>query len=127
MKNYKVTGRVARFSAGVVKLSDAQANSRQHNLKSLGKGEYEIVNPIEFKNGELFGYSGDVPKVMASVITKAGRLVEDTPAKVILSGSALKKQGKLELFAMLPDDHGLDYEAGTKSIFIDTILAARKD
>ena len=72
IKNYEVTGRVARFSAGVVSLSHAQASSRIHNLKDLGKGEYEIVNPIEFKNGELFGYSGDVPKVMASAVEMAG-------------------------------------------------------
>ena len=127
MKNYEVTGRVAGLASGVVKLSDEQAASRIHNLKNLGKGEYEIVNPIEFKNGELFGYSGDVPKIMASEITKAGKLVKEAPAEVVLGKNALKKQDKLTLFGMLPKDHKLDYEAGTKTIFVDAILAARKD
>ena len=127
MKNYEVTGRVAGIASGVVKLSDEQAASRIHNLKDLGKGEYEIVNPIEFKNGELFGYSGDLPKVMASVVTKAGKLVKEAPAELVLGKTALKKKDKLTLFGMLPKNHKLDYEAGTKSDFVDAIMAARKD
>jgi len=65
MKNFKVTGRVAQFFSGRVKLSVEQAASRLHNLKDLGEGIFEIINPIEFKHGEKFGYDGDVPKVLA--------------------------------------------------------------
>ncbi|MCK5602111.1 hypothetical protein KAR91_09585 [Candidatus Pacearchaeota archaeon] len=125
MKNYEVTGRVARFSTGVVVLSHAQASARIHNLKDLGKGEYEIVNPIEFKNGEKFGYDGDVPKVMASVVTKAGVLI-DTPSAVAgPHREDLEKLDKLTLFGMLTGDHGLDFEGADEAALVDAILAAQ--
>ena len=142
MKKYKVTGRAAKFSSGRVKLSVDQAASRIHNLKSLGDGVFEIVNPIEFKNGEVFGHDGEVPKVMASVVKEKGKKLTESdsgsdsggkgadtggnssepPAK--LSATALKKHNKLVLFGMLPDDHGLDFEKNTKADMIKAILAA---
>ena len=71
----KVTVEAAFYTvnSGIVGLSGAQAKVRLHNLKALqvdkktGGGEFEVVNPIMFKHGEEFGYSGTINR--AGVLT----------------------------------------------------------
>lgn len=66
----KVTVEAAFYTvnSGVVVLVGEQAKARMHNLKAVkvdkktGDGEYEIVNPIQFKRGESFGFSGETSK-----------------------------------------------------------------
>lgn len=66
MKQYEVTARTITLNAGRVKLTDAQARDRAHNLRHIGGGAYEILRPINFKMGEKLGFDGDVRKDMAS-------------------------------------------------------------
>jgi len=69
-----VTTSVARFAAGtVLTLSKGQAAIRSHALKALGDGRYETTAPVEFKVGESFGYDGELPKSLASVIEPVGK------------------------------------------------------
>jgi hypothetical protein len=75
LRAVKVEAAVYTVASGIVGLSPDQARTRLHNLmpvkgkvdtregsKTRGAGEYEVVNPIQFKRGEEFGYSGQVGK-----------------------------------------------------------------
>jgi hypothetical protein len=64
---YTVTGKSVLITGGVLTLSAAQAGDRSHALKKLeAKGKFEITHPVTFKNGEQFGYEGDLPKALVS-------------------------------------------------------------
>lgn len=65
MTRYKVTARSVVIPSGVIALTAGQAGTRQHNLKPLGSGRFEIQRAVEFKAGEEFGYEGDLPKALA--------------------------------------------------------------
>jgi hypothetical protein len=67
LRNVIVKAPFYSVGAGIVGLSAAQAKTRAHNLKPVktgndGAGEYEIVNPIQFKRGEVFGFGGERDK-----------------------------------------------------------------
>jgi len=64
MKRYRVLGRPVNINGGTVMLIDDQAKPRMHNLKDLGKGVYEVINPIQFKQGEEFCWDGVVNKAL---------------------------------------------------------------
>lgn len=70
MKQFEVIDRAARLSAGRVKLTAAQAKPRAHALKALGGGVFEIVQPVEFKRGEVIEYDQDPGKAMALVLAE---------------------------------------------------------
>ena len=59
---------------GMLALSGEQAKCRAHALKEIKKGVYEVLSPVEFKQGEVFGHDGDLPKVLANLVesTKKG-------------------------------------------------------
>ncbi len=64
MKDYIVINGQASLHSGKVKLSPSQAKDRAHNLKTIDaeKGLFEIINTVNFKNGEEFSYDGPVNK-----------------------------------------------------------------
>lgn len=49
-------------------LSDAQAAPRSGSLRSLGKGKYEVVAPVQFKAGEVIHADTDLPKALAQAV-----------------------------------------------------------
>lgn len=53
------------LTGGILELDSDQVRRRVHYLKKLEDGRFEIVNPINFKAGETFGFDGDVPKAIA--------------------------------------------------------------
>lgn len=63
MNNYTVESRSVRLTSGVLVLSDDQVRRRSHKLKKVDGG-YQIMDTVEFKKGEIFGYDGSVPKNM---------------------------------------------------------------
>ncbi len=69
MKQYKSV-EVTNLNNGCVELDEDQARRRIHNLKEVGKGIFEIVNPIQFKVGEKFGYDGEVNARLAQSLIK---------------------------------------------------------
>jgi hypothetical protein len=72
MKEYKVTGKVVGFNTGdQLLLSEKQYQARKHALEPVKgkKNLYSVLSRIEFKNGEIFGYSGEFGKAaLESVI-----------------------------------------------------------
>jgi len=59
----EVYGKFLRLHGGTLRLNDDQAKRRLHNLKKRDDDRYDIVNPVEFKIGEVFEYEGNgLPK-----------------------------------------------------------------
>lgn len=56
MKTYKVTTQYATFGIGIVlQLSESQAAAREHSLIKKGKNTFEVIDPVQFKSGEVIG------------------------------------------------------------------------
>ena len=55
---YLVIGRFITIRSGKLQLNDDQARRRQHALKDLGGGLFEVMGDCGFKHGEIFGYDG---------------------------------------------------------------------
>lgn len=68
---YTVIAPSVQLTAGVLALTDAQAKARMHNLKPV-KGGYEIVNAVQFKRGEEFGYEGDITLDLVDALEEKG-------------------------------------------------------
>jgi len=73
MKEYKVNGKKFSISSGIVRLTHEQAKNRLHNLKLVGNhnddlNDYNVVNPIEFKQGEIFCCTTAIPKSLSNFI-----------------------------------------------------------
>lgn len=78
MARYQVTGFKAQFPAGfVLSLTAEQAKPRSHNLKDLKQGRFEVINPVEFKKGEVVAViKGQVAKGSLGLLTE----IEDKKA-----------------------------------------------
>ncbi|MCR4332814.1 MAG: hypothetical protein NUV34_08975 [Sulfuricaulis sp.] len=69
MKEFTATALV-KLGAGRVRMDADQAKTRAQNLHPVSDGVFEIVNPIQFKRGERFGWDGEVPKAMAEAFAE---------------------------------------------------------
>lgn len=58
MNVYKVVRRLVNVHQGVVVLHAAIAKSFGDDLKSLGKNQYQVVNPVQIPKDVVFGYDG---------------------------------------------------------------------
>lgn len=68
MKEYKAKA-VISLHAGKVALTPEQVAPRMHALEEeKKKGVYTIKDTIHFKAGEVFGYDGDIPKVLSDKV-----------------------------------------------------------
>ena len=89
MKEYTVISKQVTLHTGIVKLTVSQAKDRIHNL-AMVEGEdglYTIINPVNFKNGEVFSYNGEVNKAMLEEI---GEVVDVKEKKA--SSKPVKKE-----------------------------------
>ena len=67
MRKCKVTGRHMSFGPGsILEMTKDQAEPRMHNLTKVEEGVYRVERTIQFKNGETFGYDGEIPKIQYS-------------------------------------------------------------
>ena len=80
MNKYLITGRAARITSGILELTAAQANARAHHLELLQDGRFKIITTVEFKQGEVIGYEGDLPKALAALMEPEQPVVKQ-PAK----------------------------------------------
>lgn len=83
MRDYIVTGLKATFNPpDRMRLTDDQARRRRHLIKKVDDTEnvYELLARVEFKNGEVFGYNGEVNKLMVSVMAE---VVPEEPEAVL--------------------------------------------
>ncbi len=79
MQLYIVTTFWVNLSTGIVELTEKQYSSRQHNLKKLGGNKYDILKPVQFKRGEVFGYEGEMGKSLGkdmAACDKNGVIIE---------------------------------------------------
>jgi len=68
MKHY-IAKQAVTLHGGLLTLNPDQARRRAHRLKGTDDKEiFEIVQPIQFKAGEEFGFDGDVPKDLKEVM-----------------------------------------------------------
>lgn len=68
---YKVTGAFVELHAGVLTLTKQQARDRMHNLRKLKGNSFEIVKPVQFKQGEEIGFDGDITHQLADLLGDA--------------------------------------------------------
>lgn len=60
MQTYEVTGKHVTIGIGTeLKLSESQADSRSSSLKNKKKDLFEVVEPVQFKQGEKITISPD--------------------------------------------------------------------
>lgn len=72
------------FPAGsVLELTADQAKRRHGQVERQKDGDYKVLSPVSFKNGELIGFSGDVPKSLEAVMEdpRTGESVSSGKAK----------------------------------------------
>ncbi|MCP3177300.1 hypothetical protein MJO47_09335 [Desulfuromonas sp. KJ2020] len=82
MKRYRVIGRVVTVNpGGVLQLKKEQAAPRAHALSDLKKGLYMVNQPVQFKNGEEFGYDGAVSKSLMVDLADLKKLEEEEKKK----------------------------------------------
>lgn len=102
MIEYKALGRVKLFG-GLVQLTEQQLRRRAHAVASTDEaGIYQILNTVEFKAGEVFGHSHELPKTMNDIVEKVKGEPEPEPAvetvepvkKVAKKKAAKKKASK---------------------------------
>jgi hypothetical protein len=91
-----VSSRVASFTGGVIKLTEDQARTRMHCLKSLGKNRYEITGTVHFKQGEEFDYEGDLPKALAINLTSEAEAEKAAKKAAAEAEKAAKKAAEAE-------------------------------
>lgn len=91
MRIFKTTGGGVNLAAGnLVRLTKAQAMYRLHNLQLVDgpavddRSTYEIINPLNFKVGEVFWYNGEVNRGLLKRLDEIEVLMEswDPTAKV---------------------------------------------
>lgn len=66
MKTYTVNHPLT-IQSGILQLTKEQAKPRMHNINALSNDTFLIINAVNFKAGEVFGYDGDLPKSVASL------------------------------------------------------------
>jgi len=69
MQRYIIIATVAGFASGILELTSGQASARTHALKPLGDSLYEVTAPVQFKNGEVIGYDGEINKSLLQLVT----------------------------------------------------------
>lgn len=72
----------ALFGAGsVLELTADQSKPRAHNLRQMGENLFEVINPVEFRTGEVLGFAGDVPLTLLDLLEVSGpEPVEEVPS-----------------------------------------------
>jgi hypothetical protein len=58
----------ATFFAGVLGLTEIQAQPRLAYLRNLGGGLYEVIAPVQFKAGEVIEVEPHAPKAMGDTV-----------------------------------------------------------
>ncbi|MDI6808255.1 MAG: hypothetical protein QME66_04640 [Candidatus Eisenbacteria bacterium] len=72
MNQFKVLTALT-LRTGVLGLSPEQADARSHCLKSVGRGRFEIKDPVQFKAGEEIGFDGEISHALAECLEPLGK------------------------------------------------------
>lgn len=132
MNRYITKDIVRLHPPGVVQLTKEQAMSRLHLLNEVDveQGIYKLKADAEFKRGEEFGYKGELPKGLASVMVDPAEIEEDAGA----DEADDKIQRICDAIAILdPDDPdqftnaGLPQVDALEEVMGEDITAAERD
>lgn len=67
MEKYVITDKFVNFGISeILELTDKQYESRQHLLKKLKDGKYQVSQTVQFKRGEIVGLEKKPSKEMLS-------------------------------------------------------------
>lgn len=73
MRAIRVKGPFAQFTHGILGLSPAQAEARRHVLEPLGDGRYQLLQPTQFKRGEVLRWDGEITPALEPILELAVR------------------------------------------------------
>ena len=77
MNQYEIIKGPITLPIGViVHLSEAQVIPRKHALKNKENGFYEVISPVQFKNGELLGFDATPDKTLLSAFLPLEKIRE---------------------------------------------------
>lgn len=78
MQTYKVTGHKVILGVGItLKLTKSQASTRNHALKQNKNGIYSVLEPVEFKQGEIITIiSGNISKAVLANLEEPSKEVK---------------------------------------------------
>lgn len=96
MERYLTTDKVDLLS-GVLDLNEDQARRRKGWLKKLESGLFEIIKPVQFKAGEVFGFDGELSKYhLERMISESGETVvkSEEPQEPVTFETIAKQKGK---------------------------------
>lgn len=79
MRKFEAKAPLTVSAGAVLGLSAEQAARRALAIKRLPDGSYIVERPTMFKAGEVFGYDGDLPKALASLVEAKGRARVSAP------------------------------------------------
>ena len=69
MKLIRIKARMAEFSPGhILHLTEEQASPRIMNLEDLGEGRYHVERRVEFREGEIIGFEGDITPAIHELV-----------------------------------------------------------
>lgn len=94
MNFYCISAKSYKFYHGVVQLTEKQAKVRAHQIIPKGGDIFEIVQPIEFKAGEVLGFDGEVNARLLQNITPIAQLKDSEAAKTSEPVSKKKESEK---------------------------------
>lgn len=96
MERYLTTDKVDLLS-GVLDLTDDQARRRKGWLKKLESGLFQIIKPVQFKAGEVFGFEGELSKYhLDRMISESGAPVvkAEEPQEPVTFEAIAKQKSK---------------------------------
>ena len=93
MRYYRASAVILLARDSVVVLDERQAADRAGRIESLGDGRYRLLDALQIKAGEAFGYEGELPKAIAEDVEAAGKKTEATPAEPKRSEDAPPRPG----------------------------------
>jgi hypothetical protein len=96
MNLYRVDAKSYRFFHGLVQLTEKQARVRAHQIIPKGGDIFEIVQPIEFKAGEVLGFDGEVNARLLQNITPIAQVKGDEVPKASAPPPASEKEKSKE-------------------------------
>lgn len=128
---YTAVSVVTLPEGAVLELSEQQAAARKHALLPVGKGRYKTSAPVQFKTGEVFGYEGELPKVIASELEpvetqrKRKAAAETAEAERRAADLAARRQELEQHIAALEEAHGKAESEEAKASIGQQLEAAR--
>lgn len=70
---YSIIATLTVHPGTVLGLSDEQARRREHAVRRIGRGRFEVIAATQFKRGEVIECDEALPKALAELVEPARR------------------------------------------------------